>query len=87
LVGRRGLGQPGFSQLHQTKHDNQDRPGRRETEAAALVNGKQAAHLYEGRDTSGVITRNSIVEGLKNNARDRLGNFTSTLAKMDLSRM
>ncbi len=51
------------------------------------INGKQAAYLYEGRDPSGVITRNSIVEGLKSNARDRLGNFTSTVAKMELSRM
>jgi hypothetical protein len=51
------------------------------------INGKQATYLYEGRDPSGVITRNSIVEGLKSNARDRLGNFTSTVAKMELSRM
>jgi hypothetical protein len=51
------------------------------------INGKQASYLYEGRDTSGVITRNSIVEGLKSNARDRLGNFTSTIAKIDMSRM
>lgn len=56
-------------------------------DAPLNINGKQASYLYEGRDTSGVITRNSIVEGLKSNARDRLGNFTSTLAKMDLSRM
>lgn len=62
---------------------------RSETRADAplTINGKQAAYLYEGRDTSGVITRNSIVEGLKTNARERLGNFTSTLAKIELSRM
>lgn len=56
-------------------------------DAPLNINGKQAAYLYEGRDPSGVITRNSIIEGLKNNARDRLGNFTSTLAKIELSRM
>jgi hypothetical protein len=56
-------------------------------DAPLNINGKQAAYLYEGRDPSGVITRNSIVEGLKSNARDRLGNFTSTVAKMELSRM
>ena len=62
---------------------------RSETRADAPlnINGKQAAHLYEGRDTSGAITRNSIVEGLKTNARERLGNFTSTVAKIDLTRM
>ena len=56
-------------------------------DAPLNINGKQAAYLYEGRDPSGVITRNSIVEGLKSNARDRLGNFTSTVATMELSRM
>nr|NDG06915.1 LysM domain-containing protein [Oxalobacteraceae bacterium] len=56
-------------------------------DAPLNINGKQAAYLYEGRDPSGVITRNSIIEGLKSNARDRLGNFTSTVAKMELSRM
>jgi hypothetical protein len=56
-------------------------------DAPLNINGKQAAYLYEGRDPSGVITRNSIVEGLKSNARDRLGNFTSTIAKIDMSRM
>ena len=62
---------------------------RSETRADAPlnINGKQAVHLYEGRDPSGVITRNSIVEGLKSNARERLGNFTSTVAKIDLLRM
>ena len=56
-------------------------------DAPLNISGKQAVHLYEGRDPNGIITRNSIIAGLKNNARERLGNFTSTLAKIDFSRM
>lgn len=62
---------------------------RSETRANAPLNisGRQAAYLYEGRDQNGVITRNSIIAGLKSNARDRLGDFTSTLARMEMSGM
>ncbi len=51
---------------------------RNETRPDAPLNiaGKQAAYLYEGRDPSGIITRNSIVNGLKLNARDRLTDVT-----------
>ncbi len=42
--------------------------------------------LYEGRDQGGVITRNSIVAGLKLNARERLNDFTSTVARLEASR-
>ena len=51
---------------------------RNETRPNAPLNiaGRQAAYLYEGRDPSGVITRNSIVNGLKLNARDRLSDVT-----------
>lgn len=45
------------------------------------IGGRQAAALYEGRDQSGVITRNSIINGLKQNARERLGEFS--VARMD----
>jgi hypothetical protein len=38
--------------------------------------GRQAAALYEGRDQTGVITRNSLIAGLKQNARERLGEFS-----------
>ena len=38
--------------------------------------GRQAAALYEGRDQAGVITRNSLIAGLKQNARERLGEFS-----------
>lgn len=51
------------------------------------ITGKQAAYLYEGRDQGGVITRNSIVAGLKHNARERLGEFTDTIAKVDMPEM
>jgi hypothetical protein len=61
--------------------------GETRPDAPLNISGKQAAHLYEGRDPSGIITRNSIIAGLKYNARERLGNFTSTLAKIDFSRM
>ncbi len=40
------------------------------------IAGRQAAALYEGRDQAGVITRNSIITGLKQNARERLGEFS-----------
>ena len=50
---------------------NETRP-----DAALNIAGKQAAYLYEGRDPSGIITRNSIVNGLKLNARDRLSDVT-----------
>ena len=56
-------------------------------DAPLSISGKQAAHLYEGRDPTGIITRNSIIAGLKSNARERLGNFTSTLARIDFTRM
>ena len=51
---------------------------RSETRPDAPLNiaGRQAAYLYEGRDPTGVITRNSIVSGLKQNARDRLNDVT-----------
>jgi hypothetical protein len=48
------------------------------------IAGRQAAYLYEGRDpNAGVITRNSIISGLHLNARQRLGEFTQTVAKID----
>ncbi len=47
------------------------------------IAGRQAAHLYEGRDQNGVITRNSIVNGLMRNARERLGEFTDTMARLE----
>ena len=40
------------------------------------IAGRQAAALYEGRDQTGVITRNSLIAGLKQNARERLGEFS-----------
>ena len=53
-------------------------------DAPLKIAGKQAAYLYEGRDrNAGVITRNSIVSGLHLNARQRLGEFTQTVAKAD----
>ncbi len=61
---------------------------RSETRNNAPLNiaGRQAAMLYEGRDQGGVITRNSIVAGLKLNARERLNDFTSTVARLEASR-
>ncbi len=62
---------------------------RSETRANAPLNiaGRQASALYEGRDPNGVITRNSLVAGLKSHARERLGEFTSTLARIEMSGM
>ena len=53
-------------------------------DAPLNINGRQSAYLYEGRDQSGNITRNSIVTGLKQNARDRLGEYVGTLARADI---
>jgi hypothetical protein len=47
--------------------------------------GRQAAALYEGRDQAGVITRNSLIAGLKQNARERLGEFS--VAKVERKMM
>ena len=47
--------------------------------------GRQAAALYEGHDQSGVITRNSLIAGLKQNARERLGEFS--VAKVERKMM
>ncbi len=49
------------------------------------IGGRQAAALYEGRDQGGVITRNSIINGLKQNARERLGEFS--VARVDRKMM
>lgn len=55
---------------------NETRP-----DAPLNISGRQAAYLYEGRDPAGIITRNSIVNGLKLNARDRLSDVT--VARVD----
>ena len=53
-------------------------------DAPLKIAGKQAAYLYEGRDrNAGVITRNSILSGLRLNAQQRLGDFSQTVAKAD----
>ena len=49
------------------------------------IAGRQAAALYEGRDQTGVITRNSLIAGLKQNARERLGEFS--VAKVERKMM
>ena len=60
---------------------------RHEPRANVALNivGRQAAALYEGRDQSGVITRNSLIAGLKQNARERLGEFS--VAKVERKMM
>jgi hypothetical protein len=55
-------------------------------DAPLKIAGKQAAYLYENRDrNAGVITRNSIISGLNLNARQRLGEFTQVIAKVESS--
>ncbi|MBM3338178.1 MAG: LysM peptidoglycan-binding domain-containing protein [Betaproteobacteria bacterium] len=54
------------------------------TNVPLKIPGRQAAYLYEGRDpNAGIITRNSILSGLRLNAQQRLGEFTQTIAKID----
>lgn len=62
---------------------------RSETRANAplAIAGRQAACLYERRDQNGAITRNSLLTGLRSNARERLGEFSSTLARVNLPDM
>ena len=56
------------------------------TNVALKIPGRQAAYLYEGFDpNAGIITRNSILNGLRLNAQQRLGEFTQTVAKIDSS--
>lgn len=47
------------------------------------IAGRQASYLYEGRDQNGVITRNSLVNGLRQNARERLADFSASLARAE----
>jgi hypothetical protein len=59
---------------------------RSQTRADAPLNisGRQAAHLYTGREHGGAITRNSILTGLKQNARERLSEpGTTSLANAE----
>ena len=60
---------------------------RNETRLNAPLNiaGRQASHLYQGRDQSGVMTRNSIIAGLKQNARERLADFSASIARAEAS--
>lgn len=55
---------------------------RSQTRADAPLNisGKQAAYLYTGGEQGTSITRNSILAGLKQNARERLGDLSTSLA-------
>jgi hypothetical protein len=59
---------------------NETRP-----DAPLNISGRQASHLYEGRDQNGVMTRNSIIAGLKQNARERLADFSASLARAEAS--
>jgi hypothetical protein len=43
------------------------------TDVALPIGNNQARALYEGRDTSAPMTRESILQGLRKNAADRLG--------------
>jgi hypothetical protein len=43
------------------------------TDAPLSIGNNQAKALYEGRDTSAPMTRQSILQGLLKNAADRLG--------------
>lgn len=53
------------------------------TDVPLNIAGRQAASLYEGRNTSGAITRNSIMAGLHQHASDRLGEFGGSVARAD----
>tara|TARA_S200000501_G_C20709244_1_gene693210 strand:- start:303 stop:1043 length:741 start_codon:yes stop_codon:yes gene_type:complete len=45
------------------------------------IRGKQSPFLYEGRDRSNFISRNSIITGLNLNAEIRLGEINSAMVK------
>jgi hypothetical protein len=60
---------------------------RREKAPDANLNiaGSQAPHLYVNRDKSAPITRNSIMQGLYQNALERLGRHTPASAAATLA--
>jgi hypothetical protein len=48
-------------------------------DASLNIAGTQAQHLYVNRDKTAPITRNSIMQGLYQNALERLGKHESSL--------
>jgi hypothetical protein len=50
------------------------------SDAPLAINGTQARYLYEGRDSSASMTRQSIAQGLLQNAAERLGLPTANSA-------
>ena len=53
--------------------------GEKRAHAPLPIAGRQANILYEGRDPNNAITRNSILNGLRHNARQRLSTTVSSL--------
>lgn len=54
--------------------------GEKRAHAPLPIAGRQANILYEGRDSNNAITRNSILNGLRHNARQRLSTTVSALS-------
>ncbi len=65
-------------------------PSARNTTAANAplnIGGSQASYLHVGRDRSGPITRQSILEGLQQNAAERLAPFASPRSRLQALRL
>jgi len=56
------------------------------TDVALPIGSNQARALYEGRDTSAPMTRESILQGLLKNASDRLGQSAPTAGRLQAMR-
>jgi hypothetical protein len=71
-VGLKNNGQSGLDDLYLSVLMPSARSEAR-TDVALPIGNNQARALYEGRDTSAPMTRESILQGLLKNAADRLG--------------
>jgi hypothetical protein len=56
------------------------------TDVALPIGNNQARALYEGRDTSAPMTRESILQGLLKNAADRLGQSSTASGRLQAIR-
>jgi hypothetical protein len=56
------------------------------TDVALPIGNNQARALYEGRDTSAPMTRESILQGLLKNAADRLGQSAPSTGRLQAIR-
>jgi len=84
-VGLKNKGKSGLDDLYLSVLMPSARSETR-TDAPLSIGGTQAKALYEGRDTSAAMTRQSILQGLLKNAADRLGQSTPAAGRLQAIR-